>query len=287
MPTGVRRFSTVGKTVRTIAALGLLAVAWAAFDIFLQTSDGRLSAPVSSVVTRLDAAWPELVEVLPHGPPEPPPDQRTHIVVDPGHGGEDGGTKGFGVIEKNPALQVGLLLASELEKRGHRVSLTRRADETLPLSRRAEMANEWKADLFVSVHFNHADVASVRGIETFFSSPKSFECRRLLLERLGPNADPGLYDEPSRRLAEAVHRGAIKAADLADHEVKNRPELAVTRHTACPAVLVECGFLSNKAEASNAVDPNWQQRIAKGIADGIEEFLHTSHTVLTTPAAAN
>ena len=279
--------SVVGRAVRTIAALGLLAVAWASFDIFLQTSDGRLSAPVTSVVTRLDAAWPEAFHPTPHGPPAPPPDTRTHIVVDPGHGGEDGGTKGFGVIEKNPALQVGLLLAAELEKRGHRVSLTRSGDDTLPLARRAELSNEWRADLFVSVHFNHADAASVRGIETFFSSPKSFECRRLLLDRLGDDADLTLYDETSRRLAEAVHRCAIKAADLADHEVKNRPELAVTRHTACPSVLVECGYLSNKAEAANAIDPAWQQRIAGGIADGIEVFLRSPRTAATAPPAAN
>ncbi len=194
------------------------------------------------------------------------------IVVDPGHGGEDGGTGGNGLQEKVIALQVGLEFAQELQVRGHRVAMTRDSDATVALEDRSAWANTMGAECFVSVHFNHADSAAVQGLETYYSGTKELGPAKALAEKMGvPAGDPAV-EAASVSLANAIHAAALVAVKSKDREVRNSG-LSVTRKTACAAVLVECGYVSNAAEAGRIETVEWRKKLAAGLADGVEAWL--------------
>lgn len=215
-----------------------------------------------------EIAEPEhrLPEMVP-GVVEPPA-----IVIDAGHGGVDGGTVGHGLIEKNQALAIARKVRDELERRGRRVLMTREDDTTLGLKSRSTFANRKAGRLMVSVHLN-AGPASVSGIETFYSEPKALTTAAAL--RMAFPVPPGteLRDRRHILLAERVQAAVCAATGARDRGTKNRPELSVTRHTECPAVLVECGFVSHPGEAARIATTSYQRKLAVGIADGIEAYL--------------
>lgn len=174
------------------------------------------------------------------------------VVLDPGHGGGAEGACYDGVQEKDLNLAIASRAAELLEEAGVTVAMTRTDDSYVDLYERSGLANEMKADLFVSVHCNaNLDHDDVTGIYTCAHSE-------------GTNG---------WRLAELLHQTMRSATGADDFGMEERPNLAVLRTSLMPAALVECGFMSTSSELELLVRPEYQDRLAQGIADGILAYL--------------
>jgi len=176
------------------------------------------------------------------------PDARpsTTIVIDAGHGGFDrGGIPRQQVPEKTMTLDVALRLKSILEKSGYRVVMTRDSDVFVPLPTRVAIANSYRNAIFVCIHFNSATRSGANGIETYF------------------------YSRDSLALASAIHYNLVGNMSTPNRGVRRRGYY-VLRKTRVPAVLVECGFLTNPTEARNSQNSLYRQNLAANIARGIQ-----------------
>ena len=199
------------------------------------------------------------------------------IVVDAGHGGHDKGASRSGMVEKDLALDTALRLERLLIARGFKVVMTRRDDRFLTLFERSQVANEIPRALFVSIHFNDNATASGEGVETFYASEKVVGSGTgLFAKRVEPPpADNGAG------FAQAVQQSLVSRLGVVDRGVKSRP-LAVVRHTRCPAVLVEGGFMNNPAEARRLKDTGYRERLANAVAEGVAAY-HQSRVLATGP----
>lgn len=167
------------------------------------------------------------------------------VVIDAGHGGFDrGGIPGQRVLEKNMTLDVALKLKPILEKAGYRVIMTRSTDVFVPLGTRVAIANSYPNAIFVCIHFNSASRSGANGIETYF------------------------YSTESAPLAASIHSAVLGGAPSQNRGVRRRGYF-VLRRTTVPAVLVECGFLTNPSEAQYALTNSYRQQLAQEIARGI------------------
>jgi N-acetylmuramoyl-L-alanine amidase len=167
------------------------------------------------------------------------------IVIDAGHGGHDrGGIPGQRVSEKEMTLDVARRLKSALAASGYRVVMTRDSDAFVPLGTRCAIANSYRNAIFVSVHFNSATRRGASGIETYF------------------------YSRDSLALASAIHHYVAGGAPSENRGVRRRGYF-VLRRTKMPAVLVECGFLTNPTEAAYAQNASYRQKLAEAIAAGV------------------
>ncbi len=168
------------------------------------------------------------------------------VVLDAGHGGHDrGGVPGDPYPEKIYTLDVVKRIRARLSDAGYRVVLTRSDDTFVGLDMRCGIANSQPGAIFVSVHFNSAPRHSASGIETYY------------------------YSGRSASLAGAIHPRVVRAAGTDDRRIRSRGYY-VLRHNALPAVLCECGFLTNPAEGSRiATSAEHRQRLADAIAAGI------------------
>jgi len=172
------------------------------------------------------------------------------VVIDAGHGGFDrGGIPGQRVSEKDMTLDVARRLKSVLEASGYRVVMTRDSDVFVPLGTRTAIANSYRNAIFVSVHFNSATRSGASGIETYF------------------------YSRDSLSLASAIHHYVAGGAPSDNRGVRRRGYY-VLRRTNIPAVLVECGFLTNPTEAAYAQNASYRQKLAEAIA-AEEDFIET------------
>lgn len=203
------------------------------------------------------------------------------IVLDPGHGGTDPGTQNerMKLNEKTFTLDVAQRLKPLLEARGYKVLLTRDKDTrfhhspAVDLPMRADFANKAMADLFLSIHFNALGNADVHGIETYAFTPagqrSSGEDQR---SADGEKAQPvNRHDHWSFLAAAMIHDKLRGAVDGFDRGIK-RARWRVLSRLACPGVLIECGFLTNDAEARRINTPEHRQKIAEGIADGVDVY---------------
>lgn len=189
----------------------------------------------------------------------PPIKKREIIVIDPGHGGKDCGSanKAAGYEEKSLTLETALKTRDYLEEMGYTVWMTRTHDEYIPLSQRAQLANEQQADVFVSIHFNHCPSREAHGLEVFIYKEKPTSSARI---------------QESQILAEQVGSHVAKYTGMHSRGTK-LGNLAVVRETKMPAILVEGGFLSNPAEREKIKDPRHRANIAWGIAKGVDHYL--------------
>jgi len=207
---------------------------------------------------------------LPEAPPTVP--VRPAIVIDPGHGGPDPGTIGNGQFEKTWTLSVSLALAELLRHRGWVVELTRSDDGAVSLIDRSLHANREPRLAFVSIHFN-AGGPDASGVETYYAWPKNPEIMtRLDLAHRVP-AGRVVLDERGRLLAEALQSKVCELTGARNRGVKNQPQLSVISRTLCPAVLVECGFLSHPAESGAIQTDDYRAKLVRGLADGLEGWL--------------
>ncbi len=215
-------------------------------------------------------------------------------VVDPGHGGDqEGALSPLGDKEKDVALDIARRVAARLRAIGGKVVLTRTGDIAVPLANRAAIANALRADLFVSVHLNSMPSAEARkhsaGVETYFLSADATDASATAVaarenaDRLAgePELDPAdpvaailqdLEDQDalagSSRLAYAVHEKLVGALGAEDRGVKQAP-FYVLAGARMPAVLLEVGFISHEGEAARLRTPEYQERIAAAVAEGV------------------
>ncbi len=173
------------------------------------------------------------------------------VVIDPGHGGKDpGATSYLGYYEKEVNLKVAQKIAQLLKKNGLKVILTRNSDLFIELNDRAEIANRAGADLFVSIHHNSNRSRAHHGYTVY----------------IAPNAS-----EASRRAGRLIER-ALGNTGLSSNGLRTN-DYRVLMRTKGPAVLVECGYLSNPSEAALLYDGSFQNRIADAVAQAILEAL--------------
>ncbi len=189
------------------------------------------------------------------------------VMIDAGHGGTEKGALYGGVDEREINLAIALKLGAYLQSQGIEVLYTRTGDQTVGLSERAQMANQERVAMFVSVHCNAATSASANGTETYFYAP--IETPELFSQRM-----------ERQQLADCIQRNVIAWNGLYDRGTKEK-NLAVLRETRMPSALVECGFLSNDAERAKLLDEDFQQRLATGIGNGIIEYLNMNLKDLT------
>ncbi len=198
--------------------------------------------------------------------------RNVDIVVDPGHGGIDGGTTGGGVQEKRWALRLGHELAKELRARGLDVMMTREEDKALSLDRRCQVANASDAKAFVSIHFNYSHKPSVSGFETYYSWPKSLATMGAIRRSLGVSEGVTFRDQRGELLARKIQKAVVADMKVRDRGARNS-QFWVTRNTKAPSVLLECGFLSNQAEREDYENSAYRLRVVTAISNALEAYL--------------
>lgn len=220
------------------------------------------------------------------------PGKIRRIVVDPGHGGHDSGALGAnGTKEKDVVLAIGLKLAEKLRDLGIDVVMTRSTDVFIPLEERTAIANKVNADLFVSVHANASLNRSASGIETYYlnlaktekaaqvaarenntSLEKVSLLQAILFDLMANykiNDSAHLAEEVQRALYKKIHGSYPTAKNLG---VKQGPFYVLVGAT-MPSILVESAFVSNEAEEARLKSPEYQERTADGILEGIKGYI--------------
>lgn len=196
------------------------------------------------------------------------------IVIDPGHGGLDGGAKSVvsPMTEKSFTLDWALRLRNLLSTNGWEVYLTRTNDVEVTLADRVSFAEKVRADLFLSLHFNSAfPRKEFMGLETYCLTPQGLPSN---LTR-GYEDDPtsvfpnNHYDEENFRLAANLHRELLRATGGKDRGIRRARFLSVLRGQQRPAVLLEGGYLSNPEEAALIATPSFRQKLAEAVARGL------------------
>ncbi len=192
-------------------------------------------------------------------PPRPKPHRLARIMLDPGHGGKDSGCASTrdGYEEKIFTLSTGCLVQQTLHQLGYEVLLTRHRDQYLTLSHRAEIANQQGVDLFISLHYNYAQSEEANGVEVFVYKEEQKPERERIVQ--------------SRRLAQTVLTSITNETQARSRGVKVA-NFAVLRETHMPAILIEGGFLSNRAERQKLRDPAYLKRLSDSIARGIDQY---------------
>ena len=189
------------------------------------------------------------------------------VIVDAGHGGEDGGTVVFGIKEKDIVLDTALRLERELLKRGVRVEMTRRDDSTLSLAGRVALARRHPGAAFVSIHLNRFASPKVRGAEVYIATPEVPVTLRLEPGDKGRPYRDGRSAELGRRILEEIGLGtSIPTRDVRESR------MYVAREAPAPSVLIECGYLSNPADAMILSKAEGRTAMAKAIATACDRF---------------
>jgi N-acetylmuramoyl-L-alanine amidase len=217
------------------------------------------------------------------------------IVLDPGHGGHDTGTIGpEGLREKDLVLDVAKRLGALIEDRlGSEVIYTRNDDVFVPLERRTEIANEAKADLFLSIHANSSTLHSVAGVETYYLN---FTTSRAALEvaaRENAGSQKTVYElqdllekialkdkvEESREFATRIQSALFNASAKGDPRARDRgirkAPFVVLIGASMPSVLSEIGFISNAHDESIMKRGEYRERLAEALYKGLAGYANT------------
>ena len=218
------------------------------------------------------------------------------IVIDAGHGAHDTGAIGAGKREKDLVLQISKRVERKLKKRGHPVHMTRKKDRFLKLPQRTKIADKKKAVVFISIHANSVPKSKrnrIHGVETFFlQNTRDARSQRIAARenksvlkgttKLSRNviidsvlAGPKIVE--SNKLAIDVHRRMItnlrtKYSGVKDGGVRHAP-FWVLVGASRPSILVEVGYISHPRERKRLFTPQYQELIAKGIVEGIDNYL--------------
>jgi N-acetylmuramoyl-L-alanine amidase len=186
----------------------------------------------------------------------------TTVVVDAGHGGRDNGAfRRYGPPEKIVALDVAKRVERKLRESELNTVMTRSGDVFIPLDERVEIENRQKNAIFVSIHFNDARRRGIKGFETYYHSPQSADLAREIQSKLV-----------------TIPRSANRGVHVANFRV--------LRNATQPAVLVECGFLSNRSDSRQARDAEYREMLADKIAEAIVEQRYGAGVYRTTTRTA-
>lgn len=212
------------------------------------------------------------------------------VVIDPGHGGKDPGAPGTsGRPEKELVLDIAGKLRELLRQEGVKTVMTRSSDVFIPLERRSEIANDSRADLFISIHANSNNVRSLKGFEVYYVSPEVSDAKRAVSSaRTGElNLDRSCLLDPGLNLKailwdltyaynrrESIELSRMICRAMKDNErtrvigVKDA-NFSVLRGTQMPSVLVEVGFISNPSEESLISHEEYREELARRILEGL------------------
>ena len=186
--------------------------------------------------------------------PTPTPLPSKTVAIDAGHGGEDLGSTRQGLYEKDANLAIALYLKQELEAAGYAVFMVREGDVYVENMDRPAAAIAAEADIYVSIHLNslEADSDTTQGAEVWYADKRA---------------------DGSDVLAQYVIDELCNVIDTRNRGIKLSNNLIVLKYNEMPACLVECGFITSATERAKLFDPDYQQKIAKGVANGIKKFL--------------
>ena len=222
------------------------------------------------------------------------------IVIDAGHGGHDTGTIGpTGLMEKDLCLDVALRLGKIIQQKlpGADIVFTRSDDTFIPLEDRTRIANEAKADLFISIHANSSPDHGARGIETYYLNMKGSPEAMAVAARENSVSQQGIHDleevlkkiartekiDESRELAEDVQDSLSKRIQKTAKPVKNRgvrkAPFVVLIGADMPSILTEISFLSNPADEQLLKKPEYRQRVAEGLYQGVSDYLQSLNSM--------
>lgn len=263
----------------------------------------------SARASRNDNSKPDLV--VPASAPKPTRDGQStltralglkigRIVIDAGHGGHDTGTIGpSGLMEKDLCLDVALRLGKIIQQKlpGADVIYTRSDDTFIPLEERTRIANEAKADLFISIHANSSRDKAARGIETYYLNLKGTAEAMEVAARENATSQDGVHDlqdlvkqiartekiDESREFAEDVQDSLTKNIFRTTRTAKNRgvrkAPFVVLIGADMPSILTEISFLSNPWDEKQLKRPDQRQRVAEGIYQGVSSYLQSLNSV--------
>jgi N-acetylmuramoyl-L-alanine amidase len=222
------------------------------------------------------------------------------IVIDPGHGGHDTGTIGpTGLMEKDLCLDVALRLGKIIQQRlpGAEVVYTRSDDTFIPLEERTRVANESKADLFISIHANSSHDHAARGIETYYLNLKGSPDAMEVAARENATAQESVHDledivkkiarsekiDESREFAADIQESLAKRIQKLNKTVKDRgvrkAPFVVLVGADMPSILTEISFLSNPADEQLLKKPEHRQRVAEGLYQGMANYLQSLNSM--------
>jgi len=222
------------------------------------------------------------------------------IVIDAGHGGHDTGTIGpTGLMEKDICLDVALRLGKIIRQRlpGAEVVYTRSDDTFIPLEERTRVANEAKADLFISIHANSSHDHAARGIETYYLNLKGSPDAMEVAARENSTAQESIHDledivkkiarsekiDESREFAADIQESLAKRIQKLNKTVKDRgvrkAPFVVLVGADMPSILTEISFLSNPADERLLKNPEHRQRVAEGLYQGMANYLQSLNSM--------
>jgi N-acetylmuramoyl-L-alanine amidase len=214
------------------------------------------------------------------------------VVLDPGHGGHDEGTSGpNGLLEKDLVLDVALRLGKLIESRmGSEVIFTRSDDTFIPLERRTAIANEKKADLFLSIHANSSPYPRIGGVESYYLNFTNAKEALAVASRENASSDQSVFElhdliqritlqdkaEESKEFAGSIQAALFPFAARYDPGIKNRgvkkAPFVVLIGASMPSVLAEIGFLSNSREESLLKKAEHRQKLAEALYRGVFRY---------------
>lgn len=224
----------------------------------------------------------------------------SRIVIDAGHGGHDTGTIGpSGLMEKDLCLDVARRLGNIIEQRlpGADVVYTRSDDVFVPLERRTEIANEVKADLFISIHANSSRNRSARGVETYYLNLKGTPEAMDVAARENATAGGGIHEledlvkqiartekiDESREFAADVQESLARRLQKSSRKEKDRgvrkAPFVVLIGADMPSILTEISFISNPSDEKLLKKPDYRQRIADGLFQGVSSYLQSLNSI--------
>jgi N-acetylmuramoyl-L-alanine amidase len=212
----------------------------------------------------------------------PPARAIRTIVLDPGHGGRDSGTRNaqLNLQEKDLTLQVATRLKVVLEQQGYRVFLTRSDDTFVGLEERSAMANSVGADLFISIHFNAVDNPAVHGTETYILTPRTHRSTgqgaAAASDAVGHRGNE--HDQRNMLLGYLVQWQLLRDLKTFDRGLK-RARFQVLRGIDCPAVLVEAGYLSHRDEAMRIATAEYQNNLVRSLAIAINRYRQATENI--------
>jgi N-acetylmuramoyl-L-alanine amidase len=253
-------------------------------------------------------AKPDLVQ--PASAPQPTHDGQStltrtlglkisRIVIDAGHGGHDTGTVGpTGLMEKDLCLDVALRLGKLFEEKLRTEVIYTRSDDTfIPLEDRTRIANDEKADLFVSIHANSSPDKASRGIETYYLNLKGSAEAMEVAARENATSQQNIHDledlvkriartekiDESKELAEDIQDSLSKRVQRTAKTVRNRgvrkAPFVVLIGADMPSILTEISFLSNPSDEQLLKKPEHRQRIAEGVYQGVAQYLESMNSL--------
>lgn len=197
-------------------------------------------------------------------------EEASVIVIDPGHGGVDGGCVFGNIVEKDINRMIAARVVVRLREMGYQAELAREGDDYIDKMERVENANARNALLYVSIHQNSCEDESVAGIETWYDG-----------------TDAG---RDSGRLAQLIQQETVRETGAVSRELIADSELCVTSKSTMPSCLIETGFLSNEEERGRLITGAYRDQLAAGIASGIDRYLNPKTMYLTFddgPSAEN